>query len=172
MCLKNTPQPTFRIDPELNAWQTPLSVAIAIGSPKSLAAVATRIPNPNIDFPNIIAADVRYLDKANFSIGKGNIISVKSSFSCNVHIGDFNIFNGSISIGHDARIGNYNVFMPNTKISGEVIIEDRNLFGASSFVLQQVKIGSSITLSPLSALLRKPKDGNVYVGNPAIRVKY
>jgi acetyltransferase-like isoleucine patch superfamily enzyme len=62
--------------------------------------------------------------------------------------------------------------MPAVRVSGEIIIEDKNLFGASSFVLQQLKIGTGITLSPLSVLLHKPKDGNTYIGNPAVVVKY
>ena len=52
-------------------------------------------------------------------------------------------------------------------IGGGVTLDDCNLLGTMSFVMQDLKIVSEITLSPLSALLTKPKDGNTYIGNPA-----
>jgi UDP-3-O-[3-hydroxymyristoyl] glucosamine N-acyltransferase len=62
--------------------------------------------------------------------------------------------------------------MPGTRISGEVTIGNSNLFGAMSFVKQLLTIPDNITLSPLSALLTKPKAGNLYIGNPAKKFKY
>ena len=80
--------------------------------------------------------------------------------------------NGSVVIGHDTVIGDFNVFMPACRISGEVRIGCRNLFGAMSFVKQCVKIGNDVTLSPLSPLLRNPKDGHLYMGNPAKKIEF
>ena len=64
-------------------------------------------------------------------------------------------------------MGDCNVFMPNSKVSGSVNIGNENLIGACSFILQGLKIGNNVTLSPGSILLTKPKDGNTYIGNPA-----
>lgn len=157
---------------ELNNWQKPLSIAIAIGSPNIIQVIVSKISNPNIDFPNIIAPDTKWLDQTNTSIDRGNIICSNCWISCNVHIGNFNIFNGSITIGHDAYIGNYNALMPAVRISGEVTIGEKNFFGVSSIVLQQIKIGNNIVLGANSVLIRKPKDNNTYIGNPATIIKY
>jgi sugar O-acyltransferase (sialic acid O-acetyltransferase NeuD family) len=157
---------------ELNNWPTLLHVVIAIGNPSSLRFVQERIDNKNISFPNLIHPSSIILDKQSFSIGKGNIIQGNCYMSCDTAIGDFNVLNGSIALGHDAKIGNYNIIMPNTRISGEVTIGNGNLLGVSSIVLQQIKIGDGVRLGAGAVLLTKPRDGGVYLGNPAKLFKY
>ena len=157
---------------ELNAWDKPLDVAIAIGSPKYIELISTRTTNPFISFPNIIAPNTIFLDKDNTTMGKGNIICIGCLLSSNTHLGDFNVLNGFITIGHDTIIGNYNAIMPAVRISGEVTIGNNNFFGVSSVVLQQIKIGKNVMLGANSVLIRKSKDGNTYIGNPATIVKY
>ncbi|WP_455635081.1 hypothetical protein [Parabacteroides sp.] len=62
--------------------------------------------------------------------------------------------------------------MPSVRVSGEVRIEERNYFGVGSIVLQQVMIGSDTVIGAGSVVIRKTKDGNTYLGNPATIVKY
>lgn len=156
----------------LNAYPSPLSVAIAIGSPKTVKNIVGKISNPQIEFPNLFSPDTVFLDSTNISFGKGNIVCVSCTFSCNVTIGNFNVFNGFISVGHDARIGNFNSFMPAVRISGEVNIGNCNFMGVASVVLQQVSIGNDTVVGANSTIIRKTKDGNTYMGNPAQIVKY
>lgn len=156
----------------LNRWERPLYVAICMGNPSTMEKVVGKIHNPNVDFPNIIAPDFKIADNATFSIGKGNIITGGCSVTTCVTLGNFNLLNGSVVIGHDTIIGDFNVFMPSTRISGEVRIGHRNSFGAMSFVKQCLDIGNDVTLSPLSPLLRNPKDGHLYVGNPAKKIEF
>jgi sugar O-acyltransferase (sialic acid O-acetyltransferase NeuD family) len=157
---------------ELNNYNQPLAVAIAIGSPKTVAKIVSNIHNKNIEFPNIISPDIVYLDENNISIGYGNIICTGCLLSCHVKIGNFNILNGFIPIGHDSVIGDYNSFMPNTKISGEVKIGNRNFFGVGSIVLQQITIGNDTVVGANSLIFRNTKDGMTYIGNPAKIMKY
>lgn len=157
---------------ELNTWPAELDVVLCFGEPRTLQTVRQRIINPKIKFPNIIDPSFWISDKETFQIGEGNIIAGGSYVTTGVTIGNFNLLNGNIGIGHDTQIGDYNVFMPASKISGAVTIGDRNLFGTYSFVKQCLRIGSDVTLSPLSALLTVPKDNNTYIGNPAKKFKY
>lgn len=157
---------------ELNAWATPLSVAIAIGAPKWIKKISESCTNTNINWPNIISPDTIFLDKDNISIGKGNIVCSRCFFSCHVEIGDFNIFNGYVTVGHDDKIGNYNSIMPAVRLSGELTIGDSNFFGVASVVLQQLKIGEKVTVGANSVIMRNTKDGCTYVGNPAKKVEY
>jgi sugar O-acyltransferase (sialic acid O-acetyltransferase NeuD family) len=152
---------------ELNAWSNALAITIAIGNPITVKNVVEKITNPNISYPNIIHPNFEELDLDTFSIGKGNIIMGGCRVSCDVSIGDFNVFNDSVIIGHDVKIGSYNSFMPAVRVSGEVKIGDFNFFGVASIVLQRIKIGDEIKLSAGSVLLTKPKNGNLYMGNPA-----
>lgn len=156
---------------ELNIWDKPLDVVFAIGTPSIVEKLSKSVTNPNVDFPNVIAPDVIIVDPNNFSIGKGNLVTYGCLFSCNTHIGNFNTFNSYITIGHDVIIGNHNSFMPAVRISGSVKIGDRNFFGVNSVVLQLITIGNDTIIGGSSIIIRKTKDGNTYVGNPAVRVK-
>lgn len=152
---------------EINTYAKPLNIVLAFGNPSTIESIHKRIINPFIDFPNIIDPTFDVEDDETFNIGIGNIIKRDTSVTTCVSIGCFNLLNGGIRIGHDVSIGNYNVVMPGVRISGEVSIKDRNLLGAESFIKQQLKIGCDVTLSPVSSLLTKPKDGFTYIGNPA-----
>lgn len=156
---------------ELNAWPTELSVAFTIGNPKIVEMLVSKVTNPKIQFPNIIAPTVYFADPETFKIGKGNIIQKHCSFSCDVTIGDFNVMDGADVFGHDDVVGSFNVFMPAMRISGEVTIGDGNFFGVGSIILQQIKIGNNIRLGAASVLMRKPKDGHLYMGNPAKKIE-
>ncbi|SHE80952.1 sugar O-acyltransferase, sialic acid O-acetyltransferase NeuD family [Bacteroides luti] len=157
---------------ELNAWPTTLAIIISIGSPKLVEKIVSKIENPIIDFPNIIAPDTIIIDPNNISFGKGNLICTGCLFSCNVNIGNFNTFNGFVTVGHDASFGDFNSVMPAVRISGEVNVGNRNFLGVSSVVLQQIKIGNDTVIGANSTILRRTKDGYTYVGNPATIVKY
>ena len=156
----------------LDAWDKPVAVVIAIGSCKALEVVSKKIVNPNVEFPNIVAPNVFYFDEESVTMGKGNIVTFGCRFSCNSHLGDFNILNGNISLGHDATLGNYNVLFPETRISGQTSVGDRNFFGARCFVAQCLKVGNDCRFGAGAYMLRKTKDGYLYMGNPAKRIEF
>ena len=156
---------------ELNKWPNELSIAFTIGNPKTIKSLVSKVTNPCIDYPNIIAPTVYFADKETFKIGRGNIIQKHCSFSCDVSIGDFNVMDGADVFGHDDVVGSFNTFMPAMRISGEVTIGDGNFFGVGSVILQQVKVGNDVRLGAGSVLMRKPKDGFLYMGNPAKKVE-
>ena len=157
---------------ELNVWQSKINVVVAIGIPSTIKKVVEKIDNVNVEFPNIIAPNVTFLEKESVLMGKGNLICSNCLISCDVKIGDFNIFNGFVPVGHDVEIGNYNVIMPSVNISGAVKIGDCNFFGVQSVVLQRLKIGNDTRIGANSVIIRNTKDGNLYMGNPAMKVKF
>ena len=154
----------------LNNYDKSLAVAIAVGSPSAVQAITSRISNSNLDFPNLFAPSVTFLDRESLRIGKGNIFCTNCFISCNVQIGDFNLFNGYIPVGHDAIIGNCNVVMPSVNISGAVVLGNGNFLGVQSVVLQGVKVGNNTRIGANSVVMRKTKDGYLYMGNPAKRI--
>ena len=132
-----------------------------------LRQIVTRITNPLIQYPNIIASGVNFYDRDSVKMGRGNFIGPNSSVSCGVTFGDFNLLNVFSQVGHDATFGNYNVIMPSVNISGAVEMGDGNLFGAKSIAIQCIKVGAGVTIAPNSVLTRNAKDGKTYIGNPA-----
>lgn len=157
---------------ELNNWISSLSIVLAFGNPKTREIAHQKINNPYILFPNLIHPNFFIGDKETFKIGMGNIIQGACVATTDISIGNFNIFNGYVVLGHDVSIGNYNVLMPGSRISGEVKIGNSNLLGADCFIKQELIIGNDVTISPLSALLTKPKNGKTYIGNPAKLFKF
>lgn len=157
---------------DLNSFTTNLSIVITIGNPQTVKDVVKKISNPLINYPNIIHPDLIVVDPQTFHIGKGNIIQGRCAMSCDVTIGDFNVFNGSDVLGHDVKIGNYNSFMPNIRVSGGVNVGENNLFGVGSIILQGLTIGNNVTLGAGSVMLTKPKDGCLYIGNPAKKTTF
>ena len=152
---------------ELNDYPKELALTIPIGNPKVVESIVEKITNVNITYPNLIHPSFKLADKEAFEIGKGNIIQGDCSASCDVVFGDFNVLNGSVVFGHDTKVGSFNTFMPATRISGEVKIGNGNFFGVGSIVLQRLKIGNDFRLGAGSVLMTKPKDGHLYIGNPA-----
>lgn len=156
---------------QLNQWNEKLSIVIAIGNSNSISSIYKQITNPNIDFPNIFAPSVIFLDRESTQLGKGNIICSNCLVSCNVKLGDFNIFNGYVPIGHDVTIGSYNVIMPSVNLSGSISIGNNNFFGVQSVVLQKIKIGNNVRVGANSVIIRNTKDGCLYMGNPAKKIE-
>lgn len=155
---------------ELNSWNTPIDVLIAIGTSSARKYVVERINNQNVDFPNFLL-DFRCADAQNYSMGQGNIV-LKTSFSCNVCVGDFNVFNGGVALGHDVILGSYNTLMPGVRISGSVHVGNENFLGVGSIVLQKLSIGNKVRLGAGGVLMHKPKNESLYIGNPAKIFKY
>ena len=154
----------------LKNYDKPLSIVIAIATPKYLKKLSESITNPNIDFPNIIAPNVNIFDKSAFKIGKGNLIFLGCRLSCDVSIGNFNLLNGAVSLGHDVKMGDFNVLQPSVRISGDSIVGSENFFGVHSLVLQGLKIGSNTRIGVGSVIMRNTKDNFLYMGNPAKKV--
>lgn len=155
---------------ELNAVDYPLSVVVAIGSPKSIKNVVEQIHNPHIQFPNIISPDAKWLDAKSVKMGKGNVVAMGNYFSCNVQIGDFNMLVGFTTIGHDSTLGNFNCLMPGVRVSGNVTIGNNNIMGTGAIVLQGIAIGDEVTIGAGSTLMTNAKDGATYLGCPAKKV--
>lgn len=155
----------------LNAYPEDLSLVMAIGHPQTVKKVVEGITNPHISYPNLIHPSFVVTDPATFQIGRGNIIQANCTVTVDVKMGDFNLLNGSVCLGHDVKVGSFNAFMPGVKVSGEVKIGDENFFGVYAVVLQQLTIGSRIRLGAGSVLMRPPKDGCLYIGNPALKTE-
>lgn len=154
----------------LNQYTKELACAIAVGNPMAVQKIVGVINNPKVDFPNLYAPTVTFLDEGSLKIGRGNILCYGCFISCNVKIGNFNLFNGNITIGHDANIGDYNVFMPASNISGGVMMGNSNFLGVQSVILQYIKVGNNTRIGANSVVMRKTKDGFLYMGNPAKRL--
>lgn len=158
-------------DNDLNQWKEELDVVIAVGNPLIVQKIASKITNPLIEFPNIIAPHTTFLDYDSVKMGVGNIICPNSLISCNVEIGNHNLINYGTFIGHDCHIGDCNIILPSVNLSGGIRIGNTNLFGVKSTVIQYLEIGNQCVIGAGSTLLRNTKDECTYIGTPAREIK-
>lgn len=157
---------------ELNDYPESLSIAIAIGDPKTKATIIGKIHNQYVNFPTLVHPQV-IIGKIKFtSIGKGCIICAGVIITVNIQIGDFVILNLSCTVGHDTNIGDYSSFMPTVNISGEVNIEKGVYVGTGAKIINQLSIGES-TIVGAGAVVSKSLPANcTAVGIPAKPIKF
>lgn len=151
----------------LNRHERPLAVVMAIASPDTVRTLVSKITNPLVHFPNLVAPTVLFFDRESVGMGRGNILGHNCRISCDVELGDFNLLNGEVSLGHDVKTGSFNVMQPDVRLSGAVTVGDGNYFGARALVLQGVAVGRGTRIGTGSVVIRRTRDGVTYFGNPA-----
>jgi sugar O-acyltransferase (sialic acid O-acetyltransferase NeuD family) len=156
---------------ELNEIDSPLSLALAVGDPKTKKIILDKINNNNILYPNLIHPSV-IKSNNNVELGKGNIIAANNLLTCDILIKDFVILNLSCTVGHDTIIGSYCSFMPSVNVSGEVVVEEQVYVGTGATIINQVIIKKN-TLVGAGALVSKSLPENcTAVGVPAKPIKF
>ena len=145
------------------------SAVMGIGNPIIIRSIAKKFDNilewPNIVHPNAI------IDPTIVQMGYGNVITAGCVFTSQIEIGSFNIINLTSTIGHDCKIGSCNVINPGSNVSGGVNIGSGNLIGTNSTILQYLNIGNNCVLGAGSLLLKSIPDDEIWVGNPAKKLK-
>ena len=156
----------------INESSEPIAVIFSIANPSILKNAFQKINQPKVQYPNFVDPNVHFYDEHSLKMGKGNVLFNGCRFSVDVKIGDFNLFNGYVALGHDVSIGDFNVFSPSSRISGNVNIGDENFFGLNAAVLQGKRIDNRVRLGAGSILMNNAtKEGALYFGNPARRIK-
>lgn len=156
---------------DINLVEEELSIAVAIGDPKTKKKIVSLIENDVISFPNIISPSSEISDDY-VSLGKGNIICSGVIITCNIDIKDFVILNLMCTVGHDTVINDYSSFMPSVNISGEVEIKEGVYVGTGAKIINQLEIGE-FTIVGAGAVVSKSLPAKcTAVGLPAKPIKF
>lgn len=157
---------------ELNQWEKPLAIVIAIGTPYIKKKILDNIDNELIEFPTLVHPSVLIGDKNFVEIGKGCIICAGNIITTNIKIEDYVILNLACTVGHDTIIKRNAAFMPTCNISGEVIIEEGVYCGTGVKIINKTSIGAN-TIVGAGAVVTKPLPANcTAVGMPAVPIKF
>lgn len=156
---------------ELNAWHSNLSLAVAVGSPKTRKDIIEKIVNNYIEYPSLIHPTV-IMGKNDIKIGCGCIICAGNIITTNIKIGDFTILNLGCTIGHDTVIGKYSSFMPSVNISGEVNIGNSVYVGTGAKIINQLEIGSETIVGAGAVVAKSLPERCTAVGVPAKPIKF
>lgn len=157
---------------DLNKWETPISLAVSIGSPVIKKKILDKITNPMVDYPTLIHPLAWIGDKEFVEIGKGCIICAGTLITTNIEIEDFVILNLGCTVGHDTIIKKYSAFMPSVNISGEVTIGEGVYVGTGAKIINQLEIGE-YTIVGAGAVVSKTLPAKcTAVGVPAKPIKF
>ena len=117
------------------------------------------------EFINIIHRTARLL--TNVVIGKGNFIGADTVIGNDVVIGNYNMIQSYAIIGHDVRMGDFNRIDTRVTCVGGVVIEDEVNIHTSAVVSHNVTIESRAHVGALSFVIKDLKAGTTVIGNPA-----
>ncbi len=157
---------------DLNKWETPVSLAVAIGNPVIKKKVIDNIHNPQVDYPTLIHPSVWIGDNEFVKIGKGGIICAGVMITTNVVVKDFVILNLQCTVGHDTVINDYAAFMPTVNISGEVVVGEGVYVGTGAKIINQLEIGEYTVVGAGAVVTKSLPSNCTAVGVPAKPIKY
>ena len=157
---------------DLNKWETPISLAVSIGSPVIKKKILDKITNPMVDYPTLIHPLAWIGDKEFVEIGKGCIICAGNLITTNIKIEDFVILNLGCTVGHDSVIKKYSAFMPSVNISGEVTIGEGVYVGTGAKIINQLEIGAYSIVGAGAVVSKTLPARCTAVGVPAKPIKF
>lgn len=141
-----------------------VSVAIGISSPKARYAMAKKLSNLNLQFPNFISKNVWISKHVEF--GKGNIIYPGVSINYESRFGDFIIMNMNCAVGHNAVIESYTTLAPGVNLGGYTHIEQKVNVGIGVSTRQFIRVGHSSVIGGQSMLVKDVLPQSVVKGVP------
>lgn len=157
---------------ELNAWESPLGVALAFGEPDTKQKIRRKIVNANVSYPTLIHPSVIKGADALVEIGEGCIICAGVLMTVNIAIRDFVILNIGCTVGHDVKIGEFASFMPSVNISGEVEIGDGVYCGTGVKIINQLEVGAHTIVGAGAVVTKSLPPDCTAVGMPAKPIKF
>ena len=103
----------------------------------------------------------------NAKLGKGNFIGAYSVVGNDAEIGDYNMIQSYTVIGHDAKIGSWNRIDTHVTCVGGIVVEDDVNIHTSAVISHNVRVESGAHVGALSFVIRNVKAGTTVIGNPA-----
>ena len=126
------------------------------------------IINRGGEFINVIHRTARLL--TNVVIGKGNFIGADTVIGNDVVIGNYNMIQSYTIIGHDVRMGDFNRIDTRVTCVGGVVIENEVNIHSSAVISHKVTVESKSRVAALSFVIKDVKAGTTVIGNPAKRL--
>ena len=156
---------------EGDAWRFPW--VIGVGSPTLRKVIARRCPFDGEKPIDLLIDDMgraRLMLEYDFA-RRGCIRQAGARGTCDITLGVHTLVNLNVTIGHDVKLGDYSVINPGANISGHVTIGECVLVGAGACIREGVTIGDGATVGMGSVVLKDVPAGEVWVGNPARRLR-
>ena len=103
-------------------------------------------------------------------VGMGCMFSARSGMGVESEVGDFCLVQNNAIIGHDVHVGNFSRIDCNVVLIAGVKVEDEVCIHTSAVINQNVHIGKGAIVGALSFVIRNVKPGTTVYGNPAKKI--
>jgi len=150
-------------------WNSIDQFILGIGDNKIRQKVADLILSKKKTILNVIHPSSIVANYATF--GTGNFIAANVTINALAKVGDHCILNTGCIVEHECVIESGAHIAPGTVLAGNVAVGENSFVGANSVVKQGVKIGRGVTVGAGSVVIKDIPDNEVWVGNPAKKLK-
>jgi sugar O-acyltransferase (sialic acid O-acetyltransferase NeuD family) len=156
---------------DLNATETPLAVAVAVGSSASRASVVARLTSTQLSFPALVHPQVALHPGQRVALGAGCLIQRGCILTCDILLGRFVLLNLGCTVGHDAVLEEFCSLMPHVNVGGAAHLEAGVYLGTNATVIHQIRVGAATTVGAGAVVVRDLPAGCTAVGVPARAMK-
>ena len=143
-----------------------MSVAIAVGNPRSRAAVVARLAACDLIYPSLVHPSA-ILHEPTVEIGEGVLVFAGTTVMVEAVLRDHVHVNLHCTISHNAQIGAYSIVNPGANLSGDVILEPGVYIGTGACMIQGLTIGSGSIIGAGATVVDSIPANVVAVGTPA-----
>lgn len=150
-------------------WESADSYLLGIGDNHIRERIATRIRAKGKKIKTIIHPSSIIANHV--TIGIGNYIGPNTVINAIASIGNYCIINTSAIIEHECQLADAVHIGPGAVLAGQVTIGRRTFVGANAVIKQGIHIGESVIIGAGSVVLNHIPDGEVWIGNPAKKLR-
>lgn len=108
----------------------------------------------------------------NVTLGKGCIIESHAHIGSDVTIGENCLIQAFACVAHDCEVGDYSRLDVRVLMTGGSKVGKNVTIHSNAVVNQKITIGDNATVAALSFVIRNVKSGTTVMGNPAKRLEY
>ncbi|WKK84638.2 NeuD/PglB/VioB family sugar acetyltransferase [Marivirga arenosa] len=154
---------------DLNNWNKPISIAVAVGNGLVRKEIVNKITNPKVDYARLISPYAIFNDI--IEVGKGSIVCAGANLTTNISIGNFTVINLNATIGHDCILSDFCSIMPGVNLAGNVELEKGVFVGSGANILNGVRMKENSVLGSGAVLINDLAANEKAVGVPAKTIR-
>lgn len=149
-----------------------LRLVVCVGNPRNYfarAEIVGRLALPEDRYATV----VHCLAQVSFSstVGAGSVLLAGAVLTADATVGRHVAVMPHAVVTHDAVVGDFATLASGVKLGGGVVVGEGAYLGAGAMVREGVRIGAWSQVGMGSVVLRDVPDGEVWVGNPARRLR-